>query len=211
MGEGCLPAPASADTTRGLWNCVACPEARLIPNVLLNACLREETKEHVAANPCAKGQRRQTNVGRAAWQSRGGVAEVVVANPSEDHEQAVTSDWRAGAQPRHVLARLRGALTMQFFPVRPLCSRSPPPGMTAMLPGGCSSRAPQWQRQPSPWRGKVGGQLGRTPWCVYACVCDMAVLCAGPSLTITVKHQPQLDSGGPEQNKQVDSSVHRHA
>ena len=195
MGEGCLAGPSKCRHNSG--------SVELLSG---RACLRGAR----CRQPLCQGPAAPDN--RSGW--KGGVARprrMASWPPAQVHEQAVTSGWRVGAQPRHVLARLRGALTMQFFPVRPLCSRSPPPGMTAMLPGGCSSRAPQWQRQPSPWRGKVGGQLGRTPWCVYACVCDMAVLCAGPSLTITVKHQPQLDSGGPEQNKQVDSSVHRHA
>ena len=107
MGEGCLAGPGKCRHNIGSVELfiVAC-----------RACLREEAKEHVAANPCAKGQRRQTTVGRAAWQSRGGVAEVVVANPSEDHEQAVTSDWRAGAQPDTPFARrLRGALVSEVL------------------------------------------------------------------------------------------------
>ena len=74
----------------------------------MRASVSEETTEHT--------QRRQTSVGRAAWQSRGGVAEVVVANPSEDHEQAVTIDWRAGAQPDTPYARrLRGALVSEVL------------------------------------------------------------------------------------------------
>ena len=66
---------------------------------------------------CAAQCVRSTRSGaRPAWQSRGGVAEVAVANPSEDHEQAATSDWRAGAQPDTPYARrLRGALVPEVL------------------------------------------------------------------------------------------------
>ena len=92
MGEGCLAGPGKRRHNIGSVELfiAACPEARLVSN---------ETRASVR-------RPRQPLEGRRGKAAADGlVAEVVVANPSEDHEQAVTSDWRARAQPDTPFAR----------------------------------------------------------------------------------------------------------
>ena len=163
-------------------------------------------------------QRRQTTVGRAAWQSRGGVAEVVVANPSEDHEQAVTIDWRAGAQPDTPYARrLRGALVSEVLSsaasvpavvpqVRQPCSAwrfTPRADVQEHHSGSGGSRRHGKQELGGSWAGveKLGGSWAEPPVCACVCVTWQwhGVVCRA----LTVKSQPQLDSGGPGRAKQT--------